>query len=210
MFSSEVHTLLGFCVVCVNNASAISNAWNQQYAGKYHRLLLDNINRMSRGKPYSNYVAILQSSGSGKSRMVREQSNLVFTLPFNLRAHSESKDMAYPPPDNEIRNYLDQQAANLYDGQTRHLHLLGHLFKTVSDELVVWYSQKQPSYVALAESWRVHVEKGQNRSRIYSAAVERCRADDLVLTLFMICICHSLFSPESLAKEAPSTRQDTR
>jgi hypothetical protein len=76
-------------------ASAVSNAWNEQYTGNSHQLLLQNINRMLRNKPYSNSVAILQSSGSGKSRMVREQSNLVFTLPFNLRAHSDNKSLVF-------------------------------------------------------------------------------------------------------------------
>jgi hypothetical protein len=36
-------------------------------------------------KPYSNQIAIVQSSGTGKSRMVHEQASLVFTIPFNLR-----------------------------------------------------------------------------------------------------------------------------
>jgi hypothetical protein len=72
-------------------ASAVSKAWNGQYIGARPRLLLDNINRMAHDKPYSNSVAILQSSGTGKSRMVHEQSDLVFTLPFNLRPHSENE-----------------------------------------------------------------------------------------------------------------------
>jgi hypothetical protein len=45
---------------------------------------------MDREGVYSNSVAIIQSSGYGKSRMVEEQSDLVFTLPFNLRSPWES------------------------------------------------------------------------------------------------------------------------
>src|ERR1700690_3982849 len=85
-FYQSFSTLLALTI-----PSAISNAWNEQYAGDSHHLLLKNVNRMSRSKPYSNSVPILQSSGSGKSRMVHEQSDLVFTLPFNLRAQSDSK-----------------------------------------------------------------------------------------------------------------------
>jgi hypothetical protein len=66
-------------------------AWNGEYRERYHELLLDNINNLKREKPYSKSVTIIQSSGTGKSRMVREQSDLVFTLPFNLRPHHESK-----------------------------------------------------------------------------------------------------------------------
>lgn len=40
---------------------------------------------MERTKAYSTTVAIVQSSGTGKSRMVDEQANLVFTIPFCLR-----------------------------------------------------------------------------------------------------------------------------
>lgn len=46
---------------------------------------------MARAKPYSNSVVILQSSGTGKSRMVHEQADLVFTIPFNLRVSSETR-----------------------------------------------------------------------------------------------------------------------
>jgi hypothetical protein len=75
--------------------SAVSDAWNIKYEQDHHRLLLDNINRMSREKPYSTSVTILQSSGTGKSRMVHELSDLVFTLPFNLRPDSENKGHFY-------------------------------------------------------------------------------------------------------------------
>ena len=73
------------------NKPAILGAGTQNYSGENHRLLLNNINHMSRNSPYSNTVPILQSSGTGKSRMVHEQSDLVFTLPINLRPASETK-----------------------------------------------------------------------------------------------------------------------
>jgi hypothetical protein len=60
--------------------------------------LFANINRIPRTqKAYSNQIAIVQSSGTGKSRMVHEQANLVFTIPFNLRESGDSKG-AYPCP----------------------------------------------------------------------------------------------------------------
>lgn len=40
---------------------------------------------------YSNTAVIIQSSGGGKSRMVDEQADLVFTLPLNLRGKVETK-----------------------------------------------------------------------------------------------------------------------
>ena len=44
--------------------------------------MLTNINAMSRE---TTAVELIQSSGTGKSRMVDEQANLVFTIPFNVR-----------------------------------------------------------------------------------------------------------------------------
>jgi hypothetical protein len=64
----------------------VQSAWLDIYIGSNHQLLFDNINAIPRTqKPYSNQIAIVQSSGTGKSRMVHEQANLVFTIPFNLR-----------------------------------------------------------------------------------------------------------------------------
>ena len=51
--------------------------------------MLTNINAMSREGDYATAIALIQSSGTGKSRMVDEQANLVFTIPFNLRDPTE-------------------------------------------------------------------------------------------------------------------------
>lgn len=40
--------------------------------------------------PYGNQVAVIQSSGTGKSRMVDELAKLVFTIPFNLGLDQEA------------------------------------------------------------------------------------------------------------------------
>jgi len=71
--------------------SAVVRAWSKNYEGHNHERLLDNLNRMERVADYSNSVAIVQSSGSGKSRMVYEQAALVFTLSFNLRPAKETQ-----------------------------------------------------------------------------------------------------------------------
>ena len=181
--------------------SAVSKVWNGQYFGDNHRLFLNNINYMLLGRPYLNTVTILQSSGTGKSRMVHEQSDLVFTLPFNLRPHTDDKghylpqcvgnmylqksDIAYPLPDTDVGAYLDWRAPNLREGQTRYLRFLGNLFRNVSDELARLYKTKQPTYAALASSWRNHLDEGQNRTRIYKEAV-----DVSVRSLFTIAILH--------------------
>ncbi|KAF8653247.1 hypothetical protein AX14_008313, partial [Amanita brunnescens Koide BX004] len=90
----------------------VEKAWGTEYRGEYPRLLLDNIRNMSKSwpqpaQPYAKQVAIIQSSGTGKSRMVHELSKLIFTIPFNLRLGDESGEFAFPRPDNAIRDYLN-------------------------------------------------------------------------------------------------------
>ena len=67
------------------------DAWTTTYIGNFHEILLDNINEMPRGSAYANFVPIIQSSGTGKSRMVHELAGLVFTIPFNIRAAEDQK-----------------------------------------------------------------------------------------------------------------------
>lgn len=70
--------------------SAIDDTWNREYIGDCHKLLLKNINDLDRGLFYSNTTSIIQSSGTGKSRMVDEQAKLVFTIPFNVGTKHKS------------------------------------------------------------------------------------------------------------------------
>jgi len=75
---------------------ALESAWRDSYLGNNHRLLFANINAIPRTeKSYSNQIAIVQSSGTGKSRMVHEQANLVFTIPFNLRERGDNQGLSF-------------------------------------------------------------------------------------------------------------------
>lgn len=73
--------------------TAVIVAWNVQYMGTRHELLLKNIYTMNSNPAYRNQVAIIQSSGTGKSRMVHEMSKLVFTIPLNLRCDEATLGM---------------------------------------------------------------------------------------------------------------------
>src|SRR5260370_2359227 len=80
---------------------------------------------MSHLQPYSSMLSIIQSSGYGKSRMVNEMANCVFTLPFNLRDPEEIKGVvksrfisrllimpivgAYPDPDLQVTRLLTEK-----------------------------------------------------------------------------------------------------
>jgi len=65
---------------------ALQPAWSGSYMGNHHRLLFANIIAIPQTeRPYSNQIAIVQASATGKPRMVKELGKLVFTIPFNLR-----------------------------------------------------------------------------------------------------------------------------
>ena len=113
-------------------------------------------------------------------------------------SYNQNPDIAYPPPDTEVRTHLDWTAPNLREGQTRYLRFLGNLFRTVSDELAMLYKTKQPTYAALASSWRNHLDEGQNRSKLYRAVVSGRRTDVSVRPLFTIAILHSSYLPEQI------------
>ncbi|KAH7908450.1 hypothetical protein BJ138DRAFT_1157601 [Hygrophoropsis aurantiaca] len=156
---------------------AILRAWSTPYFGRHHYILLKNINAMARTAHYSNSVAILQSSGSGKSRMVREQANLVFTIPFNLRSDSESKDLAYPHPDKEVRRYFCIAAEeSLVDAQIRVLLFFRTLFREVAVALQSLLGQQTVTNDVLAERWIRYLEEDQNRTQLYGKVVAYCKS----------------------------------
>src|SRR5260370_38648064 len=80
---------------------------------------------MPRLGTYSSTGSIIQSSGYGKSRMVNEMANRVFTLPFNLRDPEVTKGVvksrfissllimplvgAYPDPDPQVTGLLTEK-----------------------------------------------------------------------------------------------------
>ena len=62
--------------------------------------MLTNINAMSRE---TTAVELIQSSGTGKSRMVDEQANLVFTIPFNVRDPTDRMCESHTSVGDELR-----------------------------------------------------------------------------------------------------------
>jgi hypothetical protein len=57
--------------------------------------MLEILNEMFKGSlekpsPYSNFTSIIQSSGTGKSRTVREMGKLVLSVPIVLREEEET------------------------------------------------------------------------------------------------------------------------
>ena len=165
---------------------ALQLAWRDNYVGNNHQLLFDNINAIPRTeKLYSNQITIVQGIGTGKSHLVHEQANLVFTIPFNLREKDDDRgfppcfqslrrsdtktDLAFPIPDNAVRDYLMSVSEDL---PTKYLTFLGSVFRLINCELDFCQEDwKQiPTAAGLAKWWSSHLE--DIRSKLYKEAID--------------------------------------
>ncbi|EGO24856.1 hypothetical protein SERLADRAFT_415801 [Serpula lacrymans var. lacrymans S7.9] len=120
----------------------VKSAWNKGYTGEMHTLLFDNINAMNRRSTYSGFALIVQSSGTGKSRMVHEQAKLVFTLPFNLR--------------------------NVFTV----LKSFGKIYQLAAEQLSSLLNGGRMKRQELAECWYDSLQAKGNRSTLYEAALK--------------------------------------
>ena len=123
------------------------------------------------------------SSHSPSTCVPTPKTQVHHSNPSATRPYSQKLDIAYPPPDTEIRTYIDSAGSDHQEYKARFLYLLAHLFRAVSDELSSICQKKPPTYAALAMAWRKHMDEGQNRARIYKKAVNQCKNGDLVRPL---------------------------
>ena len=82
-------------------ASAVQEAWTAPFIGNHHHVIAGFLRDMYRrslspntdaaDQKYLAHTTIIQSSGSGKSRLVDEIAKTIFTIPFNIRDKSEDK-----------------------------------------------------------------------------------------------------------------------
>ena len=70
----------------------MKRAWDMEYKGDADKLFVQAVHIMNTDRDrriYDNFVPIVQSSGTGTSRMTNEAAKYIFTLPFNLRPSRE-------------------------------------------------------------------------------------------------------------------------
>lgn len=173
--------------------------------------LYDLVNNMKRKKwaenqhsdDYSNTVAMVQSSGTGKSRMADETARLVFTFPFNLRSDQESESescrrhqslpsltktllplaMAYPLPDPTVRDYM--LATDNKDRARKRYHIFFQcLFRLAKEELEALYQGPKIPQEKLAGIWREHLENKAVRDGFYGRVIEAASASYSTLPIF--------------------------
>lgn len=72
---------------CHNIFTATEFSWTREYIGDASVELWKHIKHHYRSNEhfYANYLAVVQSSGMGKSRTVDEMSKRHFVIPMNLR-----------------------------------------------------------------------------------------------------------------------------
>ncbi|KAF8690300.1 hypothetical protein AX14_003014 [Amanita brunnescens Koide BX004] len=85
--------------------AATMRAWRHPYIGEAHRCLYNVMEaHQKNGTAYGRFLSIVQSSGTGKSRMVDELSKEHIVIPINLRAERAN---GFPAADHNVRNFLD-------------------------------------------------------------------------------------------------------
>lgn len=108
--------------------------------------------------------------------MVHEQANVVFTIPFNLQKSVEKQGLAFPVPDDAVRDYL--VATSLSDDQnilqTNYLNFLAGVFTQVNNELEKCREELSVKQIrtseGLAKWWSSHLEGV--RTGLYKAAID--------------------------------------
>ncbi|EMD38830.1 hypothetical protein CERSUDRAFT_92863 [Gelatoporia subvermispora B] len=89
---------------------ATTDAWKTGYQGEAHEVLHEHILLNSEEKDLRAYLlAIVQSTFCGKSRMIEQYSLKRLVIPLALGPN----DSAFPPPDRELRDWLQKQTEEL-------------------------------------------------------------------------------------------------
>jgi hypothetical protein len=162
--------------------------------------------------PYSNVVSIIQSSGTGKSRMVDQLARSVFAIPFNIRSANDDHgislscsycvnlkifyclDLAFPPPDDLVRTHLVSKAlaAGTTAEDIEHFYLcfLASLFSKTKDELKRARLEYQKGTKSLSVWWRDHLRRPDVRLQLYSSVVNEAEGFTAETVSLMSCAPH--------------------
>ncbi|CAE6434770.1 unnamed protein product [Rhizoctonia solani] len=176
-----------------NSNSTIQTAFQRGYRGNTAKLFIRTLNkeREMRHKktaaqaPYNWTISVVQSSGMGKSRMVEEAGNSVFTIPFNLREDMEEGKNPYPPSDANMRQFfIDRQGKTDLQQQIKYAVFLGILFTRVSQ--LVKEKFRGLAKEKLARAWADYLGEGQtvtevgsNRQTLYEDTIQDVK-DEIV------------------------------
>lgn len=97
-----------------NARAATLLSWRAPFQGQTQHFLAHEIESIAQDQAalYARYLPIVQSSGTGKSRMVDETSKLIFTIPICMRPRDIP---AIPPPDKSVRDFMTSSTRSTPD-----------------------------------------------------------------------------------------------
>ncbi|KAI0750682.1 hypothetical protein C8Q80DRAFT_1153421 [Daedaleopsis nitida] len=161
--------------------TAIEQSWTAPFIGHWHTVLADNLREMyRRASPhtieggdkappkYLAHTTIIQSSGSGKSRLVDEAADTIFTIPCDIR--EEDQDGAWPHADTDARVLLVRLGTETveYKVHCNYLRYLQALFQCTDmalEKIIEQYSQE--THRSLASYWWGYLARDNNRKALY-------------------------------------------
>ncbi|EUC63830.1 hypothetical protein RSOL_430570 [Rhizoctonia solani AG-3 Rhs1AP] len=136
-------------------------------------------------KLYNRSIPVIQSSGTGKSRMADEIGEHVLAIPANLRGTLPEGFKAYPPPDDNLCNYFrNHKDPRMSDNliQAEHAVLLIGVFDETKARVKIISEGRGLKGAALASAWAGYLRDGQtdqvvgpNRRAFYEKAVSRAK-----------------------------------
>ncbi|QRV98754.1 hypothetical protein RhiJN_26773 [Ceratobasidium sp. AG-Ba] len=160
------------------NISAFENV----YGGKSHEHLIQALDQeierrwLSSELLYNRSLAIIQSSGMGKSRLVEEVGDHRFTIRITLSDAPEGRTV-YPPPDRAVSGYFvkhmvksDQEQQLAYGAFL--LALARVTYKYVNEEFADQVGKNLPlSWNTWMKEGRTGTYEGRNRKSFFDAVV---------------------------------------
>ncbi|PCH41897.1 hypothetical protein WOLCODRAFT_137609 [Wolfiporia cocos MD-104 SS10] len=122
---------------------------------------------------YANNLPVVQSPGTGKSRMVDEMAKLIFTIPFSIRDPYAKNDIRYPQADQEVVDFLLRKIGGYWeDVLLLYLVFFEHLFVRVEEVLEQQFSSdRYADESQLARAWREYLMT--ERAALYKSVIER-------------------------------------
>jgi hypothetical protein len=160
-------------------------------------------------KPYNHSIAIIQSSGMGKSRLVDSIAAVKFCFPLNIRGSlkphqfgsvlvvfgNRNSDLccpAYPPSDHNVYSYfVEPEDRTTNDDailECRYLAFFVALFENAVPELEAALNQIPASDGSIPGRWRTYLAieatqyaVGQNRKNFYGKVIKDAKVQTYLL-----------------------------
>jgi hypothetical protein len=183
--------------------TAAHKAWSDDWLGNSDVLLANLMDSLHKNpthpstKPYNHSIAIIQSSGMGKSRLVDSIATMKFCFPFNIRDPEQqfgsvlvvfgnrNSDLccpAYPPSDHNVYFYFlgpQDRTTNDASLEYKYLAFFVALFENAVPELQAALKQIPASDGSIPERWRKYLAigateyaVGPNRKKFYGKVIE--------------------------------------